>query len=99
MLCGVTAAFLYVFSERPLYMEIPKEGPASENPRPLASLVRSLNGSRDPSQLNVWDATGTWKPRDQRCSRSPLESNLVELKLVLHVDDFLVGGEEHDLGD
>ena len=67
MLLDVTAAFLCGSSERPLFMEIPKENLASEDPRLLARLVRSLNGTRDARQL--WNSSRTWVPRDQGAPR------------------------------
>ena len=40
-------------------MEIPKEDPASENPRLIARLVRSLHGTRDAPQLWTKHVGGT----------------------------------------
>ena len=48
MLFDVTAAFLCGFSERPLFMEISKEDPSSEDPRLTARLVRSF--ARNPGE-------------------------------------------------
>ena len=43
----VTAAFSFGFSERPLFMKIPKEYTASHNYRLRARFARSLDGTRD----------------------------------------------------
>ena len=59
MLLDATAAFLYGFSERPLFMEIPKEDPASKDPRLVARLERSSCGTRDAHQLWAKHVCGT----------------------------------------
>ena len=100
MLMDVTAAFLYGWCERPLYMDIPLEDPASQDPTKIAKLVRSLYGTRDAPQL--WG---------KHVARTLADLGYVESKgmpgiffqpvkgteIALHVDDFLVVGDEEDL--
>ena len=102
MLLDVTAAFLYGFSERPLFMEIPKEDPASENPRLIARLVRSLYGTRDAPQLWAKHVCGTLRElgyEETKGAPGVFWNPSTGVELVLHVDDFLVVGEEQVLQD
>ena len=102
MLLDVTAAFLYCSNERPLFMEIPKEDPASEDPRLIARLVRSLYGTLDASQLWAKHVCGTLRElgyQETKGGPGVFWNPSTGVELVLHVDDFLVVGEEQALQD
>ena len=92
MLLDVTAAFLYGFSERPLFMEIPREDHASENPCLKARLVRSLYGTLDAHQLWTKHVGGTLRElgyQETKGAPGVLWNPSTGVELVLHVDDFL----------
>ena len=100
MLMDVTAAFLYGLAERNLYIEIPVEDPASLDGSKVAKLIRSLYGTRDAPQL--------WSKHVGQTLRSLGYMETVgmpgmyyhperDVQIALHVDDFLVVGEEEDL--
>ena len=97
MLLDVTASFLN--GERPPDVEIARQNLASENPRLVARLVRSLYGTR---HLFAKDACGTLRalgyPETQG-GPGVFWHAISGVGLVLHVDDFLVVGEDRDLQD
>ena len=100
MLLDVTAAFLYGFSERQLFMEIPKEDPASEDPRLLLRFVRSLYGTRDAPQLWAKHVCGTLRElwyQEAKGAPGDFWNRSIGVDLVLHVDDFLVANSQQQL--
>ena len=83
-------------------MEIPKEDPASENPRLIARLGRSLYGTRDAPQLWTKRVGGTLRELGyQETNGAPgvFRNPSTGVELVFYVDDFLVVGEEQALED
>ena len=79
-----------------------KEEPASEDPRLIARLVRSLYWTRDaPSSgpstcVELYENLGTKRPKELWGS---FWNPSTGVQLVLHVDDSLVVGEEQALQD
>ena len=97
MLLEVTASFLN--GERPPDIEIPRRNLASENPRLVARLVRSLHGTR---HLFASDVCGTLRAlgyQETKGGPGVFWHAISGVGLVLHVDDFLVVGEDRDLQD
>ena len=81
-------------------MEIPKEDHAQQNPRLGARLVRSLSGTRDAPQLWAKRVGGVQRDRGYQETKKALGvfcDPIKGVELVLHVDDFLVVGEEQHL--
>ena len=100
MLLDVTAAFLYGDCERPLFMELPQEDARSSNPNLVARLIKSLYGTRDAPQL--WARHVGKTLRGLGCTETKGAPGVCYHKekvveITLHVDDFLVVGEEEHL--
>ena len=77
-----------------------KRNPASEDPRLKARLVRSLYGTRDAPQLWAKHVCGTLRDlgyQETKGAPGVFWNPTTGVELVLHVDDFLVGGEEQAL--
>ena len=103
MLLDVTAALLYGVSERPFFMEIPKEDPRFGGP------------SSDSTSCTIFVRNACCCPNSGQSTRVELLRELgyqetngapgvfwhpsTGVALVLHVDDFLVSGEEQALQD
>ena len=100
MSLDIKTAFLYGIAVRNLFIELPESDKHFGNPNKVGRLLRSLYGTRDAPQR--------WRVEcDQTLVKLGfLESGVVpglyahqekDIVLCVHVDDFLVAGEEADL--
>ena len=100
MLLDVTAAFLLGDCERPLFMELPQEDPRSSDPNLVARLIKSLYGTRDAPQLWAKHVGKTLRGlgyTETKGAPGVYYHKEKDVEITLHVDDFLVVGEEEHL--
>ena len=94
------SALLYGDCERPLFMELSQEDPRSLNPNLVARLVKSLYGTRDAPQLwarHVGKSLRGLGVAETKGAPGVYYHNEKDVEITLHVDDFLVVGEEEHL--
>ena len=81
-------------------MELPQEDPRSSNPNFVARLMKSLHGTRDAPQLQTRHVGKTLRGLGYTETKGALGVSYQKVKdvgITLHVDDFMVVGEEEHL--
>ena len=97
MTLDIVTAFLYGEAVRALFIELPESDPESSNPTKLGRLRKSLYGTRDAPQrwaIEIGKTLAKLGFRESTVVPSMFVHEQRDLSMSLHVDDFLVCGEE-----